>query len=87
MAHWHVLLRARAIENQAYMVAPAQAGQHHPTRRSYGHALVVDPWGTVLADTGPEPGVAIATIDLDHLAEIRRNLPALAHRLTTTPEA
>ncbi|MEB3187398.1 MAG: carbon-nitrogen hydrolase family protein [bacterium] len=80
-AHWHVLLRARAIENQAFVVAPAQAGQHHPTRRSHGHALIVDPWGTVLADTGPEPGVAIARLDFAWLAEVRRSLPALMHRL------
>jgi len=78
--HWHVLLRARAIENLAFVVAPAQAGFHGGNRRSYGHALVVDPWGVVLAEHGEGPGVAVADLDLGYLAEVRRRVPCLDHR-------
>jgi predicted amidohydrolase len=80
-AHWEVLLRARAIENQAFVVAPAQVGEHFPGRRSYGHSLVVGPWGDVLAEGGGEAeGVVLATLDPSALASARRMVPALAHR-------
>lgn len=78
--HWHVLLRARAIENTCYLLAPAQGGRHNPKRESYGHALAIDPWGTVLADTGDRQGLAIAEIDPERLAEVRSQLPCLRHR-------
>jgi predicted amidohydrolase len=78
--HWHVLLRARAIENQAYMFAPAQWGFHGGKRASYGHALVVDPWGVVLAECGDREGFALAELDFDQQDAIRRNLPCLSHR-------
>jgi predicted amidohydrolase len=79
--HWQVLLRARAIENQAYVVAPNQCGRHSPQLVSYGHSAIVDPWGRVLA-SGPESGEAIvaAEIDLAYLSTVRSQLPALAHR-------
>ena len=75
--HWHTLLRARAIETQSYLVAPAQVGEHDDggLRESYGHALIVDPWGSVLADAGDTPGVALAEIDVDRVHEVRRALP------------
>ncbi|MNR88695.1 2-oxoglutaramate amidase [compost metagenome] len=78
--HWHVLLRARAIENTCYLLAPAQGGRHNAKRASYGHALVIDPWGHVLADTGDTPGVAIAPIDPQRLQTVREQLPCLQHR-------
>ena len=79
--HWHVLLRARAIECQSYVLAPAQFGQHHGTRVSYGHALIVDPWGCVLAECGDGEGLAIAEIDAERVAQVRRELPSLQHRV------
>lgn len=78
--HWHVLMRARAIENTAYLLAPAQGGRHHAKRTSYGHALAIDPWGHVLADTGDVPGLAIAKIDPERLRTVREQLPCLQHR-------
>ena len=80
--HWHALLRARAIETQSFVLAPAQVGQHDDEglRESYGHALIVDPWGLVLADAGDTPGVALAEIDLDRVREVRQALPMRAHR-------
>jgi predicted amidohydrolase len=78
--HWHVLLRARAIENQAYVMAPAQFGAHGPTRRSYGHALVVDPWGVVIAECGDQEGFALARLDFAHQDRLREALPVLSHR-------
>jgi predicted amidohydrolase len=78
--HWHVLLRARAIESQAFVLAAAQTGRHNAQRVSYGHALIVDPWGTVLAECGEGEGVAVATLDLDVVDRVRRSLPSLAHR-------
>lgn len=78
--HWQVLLRARAIEQQCYVLAAAQTGHHHGTRYSYGHAMIVDPWGTILAQCGEGEGVAVATIDPEIVAAIRRALPSLAHR-------
>ncbi|MFQ5738007.1 MAG: carbon-nitrogen hydrolase family protein [Acidobacteriota bacterium] len=79
--HWEVLLRARAIENACYLIAPAQTGQHGGSRRSHGHAMIVDPWGLVLADAGKAPGVAVAEIDPARLQEVRRRLPCLHHRV------
>lgn len=78
--HWHVLLRARAIENQVFVIAPAQHGFHGGKRASYGHALVVDPWGAVVADCGEREGFALAQLDFDYQDEIRRNFPSLTHR-------
>ncbi|CAI2169885.1 10627_t:CDS:2 [Funneliformis geosporum] len=83
-AHWEVLLRARAIENQSYVIASAQIGQHNEKRASYGHAMIVDPWGTILARC-PEtdkPSLAFAEIDLDRLKRIRTEIPVLNHRRT-----
>jgi predicted amidohydrolase len=78
--HWHVLLRARAIENQAFVIAPAQYGFHGGKRSSYGHALVVDPWGVVLAECGDRQGFALAELDFAQQDAIRRDLPCLTHR-------
>ncbi len=78
--HWEVLLRARAIENQAFVLAPAQCGVHNPERASYGHSMIVDPWGQVLEEAGDSPCVLLATCDLDEQERIRRDLPALRHR-------
>ncbi|MCC7167386.1 MAG: carbon-nitrogen hydrolase family protein [Rhodospirillales bacterium] len=78
-AHWHVLLRARAIENGCWVLAPAQCGDHAGSRQTFGHALIVDPWGVVVADAGETPGLAMATIDPAQSAEARRKIPALSH--------
>jgi predicted amidohydrolase len=78
--HWHVLLRARAIESQAYVIAPAQWGENAPNRPSYGHALICDPWGTIVSECPDGEGFAIAPIDLDRVASLRNQLPALACR-------
>jgi len=78
--HWHVLLRARAIEAQSYVIAAAQSGLHFGTRRSYGHALIADPWGTVLSECGEGEGYALAPIDLGFVESVRRTLPSLKHR-------
>jgi predicted amidohydrolase len=78
--HWQVLLQARAIENTAYVVAPAQTGQHEGRRQTHGHALVIDPWGTVLADAGQAPGLAMAPVDTKHVARVRAQMPSLRHR-------
>jgi predicted amidohydrolase len=78
--HWHVLLRARAIENQAYVMAPAQFGAHGPARRSYGHALVVDPWGAVIAECGDHEGFALGRLDFAYQDKVRAALPCLGHR-------
>lgn len=79
--HWKVLLQARAIENTTYVIAPAQTGWHNPLRHSFGHALILDPWGTILADAGDEPGVAIAPIEPSRLEQVRRQMPSLKHRV------
>ena len=79
--HWQVLLQARAIENTCYIIAPAQTGNHYGRRQSHGHAMIVDPWGLILADTGDKPGVAIAEIDSSHLEQVRRQMPSLQHRV------
>ncbi len=78
--HWEVLLRARAIENQAYVLAPAQGGQHTDQRVTYGHAMVVDPWGLVVARASEGEGLAVGELDPELLSRVRRNLPALRHR-------
>lgn len=80
-AHWHVLLRARAIEASAFVIAAAQVGEHPDGRTTYGHSLVIDPWGEVLLDMGGEaPGLAYCTIDLSRVAAVRAQVPALANR-------
>lgn len=78
-AHWHTLLRARAIETGAFILAPAQTGRHEDGRRTFGHALIVAPWGEVIADAGEEPGFVIAELDFAKVAEARRMIPALTH--------
>jgi len=77
--HWTALLRARAIENLCWVIAPAQWGKHHPGRESYGHTTIVDPWGTVVASKPRGSGVVTATIDLDRVDRLRRELPVLSH--------
>ena len=80
LAHWETLLRARAIENQAFVLAPAQCGRHGKERRSYGRSLIIDPWGLVLAQAGDRPAVITADCDLEELERVRHRLPALMHR-------
>ena len=79
-AHWDILLRARAVENQCYVVAPAQGGLHPNGRRTWGHSMLVDPWGEVLACRAEGEGVVLAELDAARLAEVRQSLPALQHR-------
>jgi deaminated glutathione amidase len=79
-AHWELLLRARAVENQAYVIAPAQGGTHENGRRTWGHSMIVDPWGEVLGVLPEGEGIVSATVDSERLASVRRQLPALAHR-------
>jgi deaminated glutathione amidase len=79
-AHWDILLRARAIENMAYVLAPAQGGLHENGRRTWGHSLAVDPWGQVLAEKAQGPGVVLAELDVKRVAQCRAQLPALEHR-------
>ncbi len=81
-AHWHVLLRARAIEAGAFVIAAAQSGEHEDGRATYGHSLVVDPWGDVLLDMGEGEGVGFADLDMARLADVRARVPALHHRRT-----
>lgn len=78
-AHWHTLLRARAIETGCFILAPAQTGQHRDGRTTFGHSLVVAPWGEVLADAGTDAGGIIAEIDLTHVEAARSRIPALQH--------
>jgi predicted amidohydrolase len=78
-AHWHVLMRARAIETGCYILAAAQGGKHENGRETFGHSLIVDPWGTVLAEGGTEPGVVLAQIDPAKVASVRRSIPSLQH--------
>ncbi|WP_413205052.1 carbon-nitrogen hydrolase family protein [Rhodospirillum sp. A1_3_36] len=78
-AHWHVLQRARAIETGCYVISPAQTGTHAEGRQTYGHAVIVDPWGTVLADAGEDPGIILARVDPEKIAEARGMVPALTH--------
>ncbi len=79
--HWQILLQARAIENTCYVIAPAQTGRHNSIRQSHGHAMIIDPWGVILADAGEEPGVAIAEIRPARLEQVRRQMPSLQHRV------
>lgn len=78
-AHWHVLLRARAIENGCFVIAPAQTGTHPGGRKTFGHSLVVDPWGRVLADGGTKEGIVMADIDLGEVKKARERIPSLKH--------
>ncbi|MHA1113263.1 MAG: carbon-nitrogen hydrolase family protein [Alphaproteobacteria bacterium] len=78
-AHWHLLLRARAVETGCFVIAAAQCGTHATGRETFGHSLIVAPWGEVLADGGEEPGVIVADIDLDRVVEARAKIPALSH--------
>ena len=80
-AHWEILLRARAVENQAYVLAPAQGGHHQNGRDTWGHSMIIDPWGKVLADLPSGPGVVTAEIDHAEIERVRRSLPALTHRV------
>lgn len=80
-AHWELLLRARAVENQAYVLAPAQGGNHETGRRTWGHSMLVDPWGEVLAMQAQGPGVVQGVLDAARIEQVRRQLPALEHRV------
>lgn len=90
-AHWHVLLRARAIETGAFVLAPAQCGDHEDGRSTYGHALIVSPWGEVLADGGEEPGFVMAELALEQVGQVRQMIPSLQHDrdfdVPSTPES
>jgi nitrilase len=79
-AHWELLLRARAVENQAYVIAPAQGGTHENGRRTWGHSMIIDPWGDVLGVLPEGEGIVLAEVDAQRLAAVRRELPALEHR-------
>ncbi|MEE8307213.1 MAG: nitrilase-related carbon-nitrogen hydrolase, partial [Gammaproteobacteria bacterium] len=78
-AHWHNLLRARAIENTCYVFAPAQTGTHQDGRKTYGHSLIIDPWGEILADAGTDVGYVVADIDRTKVAEARSRVPSIHH--------
>ena len=79
-AHWETLLRARAIENQVYVIAPDQFGKSAKSFETHGHSMIVDPWGKILGELSDGPGIVMAEIDLDYLAKVRAELPALDHR-------
>jgi predicted amidohydrolase len=79
-AHWHILQRARAIEAAAFVIAPAQTGRHDDGRITYGHSMVVDPWGTTLLDMGEAPGLALVDLDMAQVASVRERVPAIANR-------
>lgn len=86
-AHWHVLHRARAIETGSFMISAAQGGHHEDGRDTYGHSLIVDPWGKVLADAGgSEPGVILAEVDLSRVTDARARIPTLEHARPFTVE-
>jgi deaminated glutathione amidase len=78
-AHWHVLQRARAIENGAFVISAAQGGRHEDGRETFGHSMIIDPWGRVLAEAGTEPGVILTPIDLALVADARQRIPTLRH--------
>ncbi|MCP5201745.1 MAG: carbon-nitrogen hydrolase family protein [Gammaproteobacteria bacterium] len=86
-AHWHTLLRARAIENGCFVFAPGQCGVRPWGRRTYGHSLIIDPWGEILADAGDDEGYVIATVDPARVAEVRRMIPSLHHDRPIAPPA
>lgn len=79
--HWKTLLCARAIENTAYVFAPAQTGTHGKTRKTHGNAMIIDPWGDIIAHAGTDPGIAVATIDPVRIRQVRRQIPSLQHRV------
>jgi nitrilase len=79
-AHWELLLRARAIENQAFVIASAQGGNHDNGRRTWGQTMIIDPWGQVLGQHAEGPGVVLCDLDVTRLRQVRRQLPALEHR-------
>ncbi|MDY7021676.1 MAG: carbon-nitrogen hydrolase family protein [Cyanobacteriota bacterium] len=79
--HWEVLLKARAIENTCYVVAPAQTGNHYGRRSTHGHAMIIDPWGVILNEAGDKPGIAIAEIQPSRLEQVRVQMPSLKHRV------
>jgi predicted amidohydrolase len=79
--HWQILLQARAIENTTYVIAPAQTGNHYARRYTHGHAMIIDPWGVILADAGEKPGIAIAEINPSRLKQVRQQMPSLQHRV------
>lgn len=79
-AHWEILLRARAIENQCYVAAAAQFGDHYPGRSTHGHAMIVDPWGVVVAECLDDEGLALAPIDTNYLKRLRESMPMASHR-------
>ena len=83
-AHWSVLQRARAIENGAFMISAAQAGLHEDGRETYGHSIIIDPWGKVLAEAGSEPGIIFAELDMAAVADARNRIPALRHTRPVT---
>jgi nitrilase len=81
-AHWHLLLRTRAVENQCYVLAAAQGGAHPNGRRTYGHSMLVDPWGRIVGERSEDgPGIVVGDVDPERIAEVRSQLPALAHRV------
>jgi nitrilase len=82
-AHWELLLRARAVENQCYVIAPAQGGRHDNGRRTWGHSMIIDPWGEILSVLPEGEGVVMAEVKADRLAQVRAQLPALTHRRHT----
>ena len=84
-AHWHVLLRARAIEAGVFVIAAAQAGQHEDGRETFGHSLAIDPWGEVLLDMGTDPGLGLVDLDLSQVEAVRARVPALHHRREIPP--
>jgi predicted amidohydrolase len=83
-AHWHVLLRARAIETGSFVLAAAQGGRHESGRETYGHSLVVDPWGRVVAEADAPPGVILADLDVEQAKAARRRIPTLSHQRPIT---
>jgi predicted amidohydrolase len=78
-AHWHILMRARAIETGCFVLAAAQGGRHENGRETFGHSVIIDPWGTILAEGGTEPGIVMATIDPAKVASVRKSIPSLDH--------
>jgi predicted amidohydrolase len=86
-AHWHALLRARAIENECFILAPAMCGDHPGNRQSYGHTLVIDPWGEVIAEGGESPGIVYADIEPRRVAKVRGMIPSLEHDRPFAPPA
>lgn len=83
-AHWHTLLRARAIETQSFVIAPAQTGCHQQGRQTYGHSLIIDPWGKVLADAGETPGLISVAVDLTEVSALRAKMPVQRHNRFTS---